>query len=294
MTVSNNAHIPQTWQQRVFQADKIWQELERILKTHTLKLDETPRLPDLRLIVNNISGETLNFLNPGQHSNTLETIRSAGDLASENNTAAMIMLAGDTLEAQQNNAAYLVEKFNLGENGLSPEFVKFIGTDEAKKYLKEAYGPAPFEGQSKKLVPLEWQQFCDEPPLSLAPVLKDACAYGVRAPSNETVFIAKVDVHVKGTDSIPETMEMEGMAIAVSKGQDGTTKTRPIVPSVAKTFYGRHYNNIPVVTLSADGDIQKIHFPKRGDIEVKPDGTSYIAAAKLADVSAQPPAFKFN
>ena len=66
--------------------------MQDILAANKITLPMTPRRPDLRLILNNKSGIDQVFKNPGDHSSKAEVIPAEGD-----NTAAMIMLVGDTL-----------------------------------------------------------------------------------------------------------------------------------------------------------------------------------------------------
>lgn len=58
----------ETWQDKVLDADFMWAKLENVLNGAGKKLPSTPRRPDVRMIVNNISGEEIEFRNPGDHS----------------------------------------------------------------------------------------------------------------------------------------------------------------------------------------------------------------------------------
>ena len=57
----------QTWAQKTLAADDIYKKVVQALKPHGLALPKTPRRPDIRLIVENNSGETIQFMNPGDH-----------------------------------------------------------------------------------------------------------------------------------------------------------------------------------------------------------------------------------
>ena len=110
---SNDPHDPaftgpQNWSEKVFQADIIWEQVKTALAQTNTTLAPTPRRPDVRMIINNISDEVITFQNPGQHSDKLETIPSTGE-----STAAMAMMAGETLTDQHLNAFTLYNRFNL-------------------------------------------------------------------------------------------------------------------------------------------------------------------------------------
>lgn len=239
----------QTWSQKVFEADHIWTQLEQALKNAGAELPKTPRRPDVRMILNNTSGETVQFLNPGDHSGEKqEFIPATGD-----KTSVMIMLAGETLEEQYANARLLDETYSLSTKGLTPEFASVIAAEAQAGRILEAYGPAPFEGQASKLVDLNWGQ------TAITPVTAGNVAYGARAPEQERVLRTEIAIFIKGSSTTPEKMEMDGMCIAIaSDWQTGATSTRPIAPSVAKGFYGEHYSKIPVVELDTEGNIASI------------------------------------
>lgn len=244
----------QTWKDKVVDADSVWSQVKNILASRALDLPETPRRPDVRLILDNLTGVDQLFRNPANHANDKsEHIPGSGD-----KTATMVMVAGKTLAEQYANARTLFEKFGLGENGLSPAFLSAIKTDGAGGLVTEAYGPAPFAGQSGKLVDVEWNN-ADGTTANIAPVFGAAGSYGARAATSETALHAAVHVYVKGTGTTPELIESEGMIIAIAKDwQSGAESTRPIVASVAREFYGQHYANIPAVVLNPDGQVRSI------------------------------------
>lgn len=103
-----------TWTQKVMLADEIWSQLSDLLKKEKLSLPKTPRRPDVRLILNNTTGKTVQFLNPGAHSDAQEIIPGSGD-----KMAVMVMLRGDTLEEQHKNAKALYSAYDLGSSPLS-------------------------------------------------------------------------------------------------------------------------------------------------------------------------------
>lgn len=238
----------QTWSQKVLAADNIWAQVKETLVNAGVELPKTPRRPDVRMILNNVSGETIQFLNPGNHSGEKqEFIPSDG----EKGTAAMLMLHGDTMEEQQANAAVLDAKYGLAKNGLTKEFAAALGQET--DLVREAYGPAPFEGQADRLVPLQWGDS------NIEPHVEGNVAYGARAPEQETVIRSELAIFIKCEDKTPEKMEMDGMCIAVSSDwQTGEESTRPIVPSVAKEYYGGHYSAMPVVELDVEGNVASI------------------------------------
>ncbi len=252
---STNGFGPgQSWQDKVVEGDAIWAQVKSLLDTHGISLPQTPRRPDVRLIVSNISGSDMRFQNPGDHSASKEeVIPSTGD-----KTAVMIMVKGATLTAQAANAKELFKEYNLGTEGLSQRFVDDLKSGKLSDYIDEAYGPAPFEQQASKLTDVTWKM--QDGTSSTVPPQKGAhAAYGARAATSESVFLAQFQIYLKGTGTTPELAEGYGMNIAVaSDWQTGKETTRPIVPSVAKTYYGEYTDNIPVVTLHPDGYVKSI------------------------------------
>ena len=245
---------PQKWRDKVIDADSIWSQVKNILAARGLELPETPRRPDVRLILDNKTGIDQLFRNPANHANDKsEHIPGTGD-----KTAAMVMVAGATLAEQYVNARTLFEKYDLGAQGLSPAFVAALKNDRAGGLATEAYGPAPYAGQSAKLVDVAWDN-ADGTTAAIAPVFGAAGSYGARAATAETALRAPVHVYVKGTGTTPELMETDGMVIAVARDwQSGAESTRPIVASVAREFYGQHYASIPTVVLNPDGQVHSI------------------------------------
>ena len=258
---------PQSWPEKVFQADDIWAQVKAALEKAKVELPKTPRRPDVRLIVNNVSREIVTFQNPGDHSNSKpETIPGEGD-----KTAVMVMLAGDTLADQQIIAHQLTQRFGLDKVGLSPEFVEFLQTDEASEFVAEAYGPAPFEGQADKLVNVDWVNVNGDV-IQIQPEKHAACAFGARAPAEEDAFLAILHIYVEGTSTTAELMENDGMVVAVARHwETGEETTRPIVPSVAQDFYGRAFYDIPKIVLSAEGNVQSIDLKNGMQISIDPE-----------------------
>jgi len=244
----------QTWQQRVLSADDIYKQVKDTLDAHGKEMPATLRRPDIRLILENNSGEELKFMNPGDHAKeNVEIIPADGE-----SKAVMIMLKGDSLDEQMANAQQLVEKFNLDEKGFTKEFAHALGHEQTQDLVAEAYGPAPFTGQSDKLVALNWEAG-EGTDVCVEPIKGALCAYGARKADKETVFAASVEVFVKGTHTIAECAE--GTAMCIALAQDWETQevsTRPIVPSVAKEFYGAHYDDMPAVSVGADGNVREI------------------------------------
>lgn len=244
----------QSWQDKVVEGDVIWAQVKSLLDTHGVSLPSTPRRPDVRLIVSNISGTDVRFQNPGDHSASKEeVIPSTGD-----KTAVMIMVKGASLTAQAATAKELFKKYNLAEDGLTQRFVDDLKAGKLADYIDEAYGPAPFEEQVSKLVDVTWRAQ-DGTSATVPPTHGTYAAYGARAATNENVFLAQFQIYIKGTGTTPELAEGYGMNIAVaSDWKTGKESTRPIAPSVAKTYYGEYTDNIPVVTLHPDGWVKQI------------------------------------
>ncbi|MFN7113412.1 MAG: hypothetical protein ACK4PK_03540 [Alphaproteobacteria bacterium] len=244
----------QSWQDKVLEGDAIWAQVKSMLDAQGLSLPQTPRRPDVRMIVSNVSGSDIRFHNPGDHSGSKEeVIPGSGD-----KTAVMVMVKGATLTEQAANAQELFKLYDLGAEGLSARFVEDLKAGKLADYIDEAYGPAPFEQQASKLVDVSWKSQ-DGTVSTVSPVNGANAAFGARAATNETVFLAQFQIYVKGTGTTPELAEGYGMNIAVSSDwQTGAESTRPIVPQVAKTYYGEFFDAIPVVTVHPDGRVKKI------------------------------------
>ncbi len=251
-----------TWEDKVLDADLLWAQVKSLLAHQSLELPKTPRRPDVRLIVKNISGHDISFQNPGNHANGKpEHIPATGD-----STAAMLMIKGSTLDEQHKNAETLFKKYDLGARGLSTEFIEDLMQGKLASLVDEAYGPAPFETQTAKLVDVSWAD-ADGKTSAISPCKGLNAAFGARAATEENVFMAQFHIYVKGTGTTAELVESEGMAIAVST--DWQTKketTRPIVASVARAYYGDHFEAIPVAIVHPDGLVREINFKKKSGV----------------------------
>lgn len=266
-----NTQPRKSWAEKVLSADSIYSQIKQAAEQAGIELPKTPRRPDVRLIVENNSGVDQIFANPANHaSDKAEVIPADGE-----QRAAMIMLAGDTLEEQQEAAAALFAKFDLGSKGLSGDFVTAIKKDRAGGLVREAYGPAPLQGQADKLADIVWTQASGHT-ANITPVKGLVAAYGARAADKETAFAIKINIAVQGTSTIAETVQGTSMVVAVSSDwQTGAVSTRPIVPSVAQEFYGEHYNNLPIATVTPDGMVQKIDLRNGQSVEITaPDDQS--------------------
>jgi hypothetical protein len=253
----------QSWKQKTLQADDIWAQVIDVLKQHEVELPTTPRWPDVRLILKNISGTDKIFRNPGDHSSKAEVIPFEGDA-----TAAMVMVVGDSIGDQRLAARELCMKYNLLEEGLNDAFIQALSRGEP--LVKEAYGPAPFDVQAERLVDVEWRSI-DRNDL-VEPVKTDVCAYGARAADAEHAIRTEFAIMVQGTNTNPEFIENEGIVIAVFKDcETQIESTRPIVPSVAKGFYGQNYETtMPIVKLNPAGLLQSIDLKNGTVIGVAP------------------------
>ena len=278
----NNFSNGKSWQDKVLDADKIWNQIKIMLSAQSLQLPQTPRRPDVRLIINNISGHDIQFQNPGDHSGSKpELIPSTGD-----KTAAMLMVKGATLDEQYKNAETLYTKYDLGTGGLSEAFVTDLKQGKLAELVDEAYGPAHFQSQAEKLTDLTWTAL--EGISSNIPAKKGAsAAYGARAATQETVFLAQFPIYVKGTGTTSELVESAGMAIAVSSDwETGKETTRPIVPSVAKIYYGENFEKIPVAIVHPDGLVKEIDL-KNGTV-IKRDANPPQKKPPAKPQSSQP------
>lgn len=256
-----NVFANKNWQDKVFEGDQLWAQVRDALAKEGRELPGTPRRPDVRLIVNNISGQDISFANPGDHSGgKRELIPASGD-----KTAAMVMVQGATLAEQYGNAAKLYAEYNLANEGLSERFVADLESGKLNTLVAEAYGPAPLADQAEALKQFDWRENGSAASDTFAPVKGDAAAYGARPPKDEKVFIAQFYIFVKGTTTVPELIEGGSIAVAVaSDWQTGAETTRPIAPSVARGYYGEHFANIPVAHVHPEsGAIKDVTFIAR-------------------------------
>ena len=250
-----NVFAGKSWQDKVIDADALWAQISTALAAQGRELPATPRRPDVRLIVQNLGGGNVTFKNPGDHSGGKhEVIPASGD-----KRAAMIMVKGATLSEQHDNARLLFARYNLGEEGLSPAFVRDLSSGALATLVDEAYGPAPFADQTARLVDVAWQDSATAPVHTITPVKGQAAAFGARATTQEQVFLAQFHIYVKGSGTTPELIEGGSIAVAVaSDWQTGATTTRPIAPSVARSYYGSHFDAIPVATVHPDGMVREV------------------------------------
>ncbi|MCI5060064.1 MAG: hypothetical protein MRY79_03225 [Alphaproteobacteria bacterium] len=234
-------------------------------------LTETPRKPDVRLIIKNISDGPVQFKNPGGHSDDLETIPNEGKNAA--------MVVGDTLNEQMANAAILEQRYQLSAYGFATDgftstFIEDMEAGELNDLVREAYGPAPFDGQVENLKNVDWTND-DGSADNISPVKGENVAYGARPPGKELVFIARVPddgtaIHLQGTGTVAEKFVSDGkghkvMAVGVSPVLDdnwqptGEFTTKPIALSVAREYYGEHFAKIPIVDLNMGGQVQSVN-----------------------------------
>lgn len=232
--------------------------MESLLARDGLTLPEIQRRPDMRLIVENTSGSEIQFFNPGDHSRSKpEVIPADGP-----RRAVMVMVSGFTLPQQLDTAKLLFAHYRLGETGLSGAFLKDLQSGSlshpAYRLVREAYGPAPFAEESQRLTDVSWQEQGADL-LTVRPCRAAHAAYGLREAVTEKAFLAEFPVFVQGSATTPEQVESDGMVIAVSvHPQTGRAATRPIVPSVAREFYGPEYEKLPVVTVDPDGAVLEV------------------------------------
>lgn len=273
--MTNKPELPfnekQSWPEKVFSADSFWAQVEQMLTTNGKELPTTARRPDVRMVLQNTSDTTANFLNPGDYTGGAQEKIPSGK-------AAMVMLQGDTLEEQQANAQQLEEEFNLGENGLSQDFCEALGNGRLSHLVKEAYGPSEFEGQTSKLVSVNW----DRATTSIDPVVHENCSYGARAPSDEKVFAASFVMFVEGTDTSAEQTTPASICVAVeSDWQTQKISTRPIQVDVAQGFYGSGFDNMPSVVIDVSGNVLSL------DLR---DGSPVITRTTAVNAPASKPA----
>lgn len=246
-----------SWEQKVLKADALKEAVYQKAYADRIELNTTARRPDIRLILDNMTGKDLSFMNPANHSNGKpESIPGTGD-----SRAVMVMLKGNTLEDQQANARTLYEYFNLGEQGITPEFIEALETGRLSALVAEAYGPAPFEKQAGRLEDLDWG---NEYGLStkIKPEKGKHAAFGARPPEQERVFLVKPYIYVEGSNTVPELIPSEGICVAVdTHWETGVETTRPINPTVAKSYYGAAFDQMPVVEIHPEGHVMSIQTP---------------------------------
>ncbi len=252
----NTFSTGKSWTEKVLSGDALWRQVKKLLEANGASLPATPRRPDLRLICENLTGQTLTFKNPGDHSSKEESIPANGD-----STAVMMMIKGDTLADQYRNAQTLVDRYDLGKNGFSLELLADLKNGHLSDLLAEAYGPAPFAAQSDKLKPLVWKM-SDGSQQDIKPQQYQAASFGVRPATEEKVFIVDIPLAVHGTGTVGERLESDGIVIAVSTDAEGNDRTRPIAASVARSYYGAYFDTIPVATASPFGKVHSLKMQK--------------------------------
>lgn len=145
---------------------------------------------------------------------------------------------------------------------MSQDFCDALGNGQLSDLVQEAYGPAEFEGQTSKLVPVEW----DNLGTSIDPVIEENCSFGARSPTQETVVATSFVIFVAGTNTSPENTTPASICIAVeSDWQTGKISTRPIQVDVAKGFYGSGFSSMPKISVDTDGNLQSINFNDGSD-----------------------------
>lgn len=229
--------------------DEILEETEAFL--HGASIPETQRRPDLRMVVLNTTDADIKFVNPGGHSDQTEDIPPG--------KAAMLMVQGDTLLEQEHNAEILKARYGVGENRLQLALSDF-NAGKLKGLVNEVYGPVSFDEQAARLVDTTWRA-ADGSTAVIHPIVTHNEAIGVRPAAEEEVFLVKGKPGdtLRGTDTVAEKFNREGLiAVAVSKGQDGKTRTRPIDIEVAKSYYGDAFNEIPVIDLDDQGRVEEV------------------------------------
>lgn len=259
MSLSNDFNTfsnGKTWTEKVLSGDALWQQVKKLLEANGATLPATPRRPDLRLICDNISSQTLEFKNPGDHSSKHETIPATGD-----STAVMMMIKGDTLADQHRNAQTLVKRYGLATKGFTQELINDMAAGKLSDLIAEAYGPAPFSAQADKLKSVAWPT-ADGVVQNIDPEFYQAAAFGVGPATQETVFLVDIPMAVHGTGTVAERLESAGIAVAVSTDAQGQDRTRPIAASVARGYYGGYFESIPVAVASPSGEIHTLKMRK--------------------------------
>lgn len=262
------------WRQHVARADYVFAQVERALKAAQINLEETPRCPDVRVFARHASAgepgaKPIYFMNPENHAKG-----GHEELPANGPKTAMIIVPAPqgNLSDQFELARYIVEKFGL-ENGITQEAAARIGTPETKGLIDKAYAPCNFEAEAKNLTELTWDTGRGFETIS--PAMAEKIAFGCRPPRGELAMRIEFALFVQGTTTIAEQIENEGMVIAISKHwETGELSSKPIVPSVAKGYYGQGYHSLPLVTADPDGNVHKIllTLPARTELTIKPSG----------------------
>lgn len=228
-------------------------------------IPKTARAPDVRVIAVNTLAVPVVFKNPAAYSAEIEPI-SPGE-------AAMIMPAGDTLEEQYTNARALVSKLNVAEEGLGPVVAALRMKDPESVHIAQAYGPAPFEGQAKRLETLNWMN-ADGSGITIEPEKNSVYAIGARKPAEETVVLLRLPIDSKitalqgiadekGARTNAERFaqisdEYKAIVLGIEPiSKDGKPTGefffRPIAIDTAQKFYGDGFNQMPVMRLDTHG-----------------------------------------
>ncbi len=248
-----------SWPEKVFQADALWSEVSKLLMIYKTALPSTLRRPDVRLVVENISGVDISFLNPANHTNGKpEHIPAEGDLR-----AAMLMMKGASLSDQYKKAHDLVVEFNLATEGISTKFLTALRSGVLQNEIQEAYGPASFSDQMARLEDVIWVDHQGESK-QITPLLGLHAAFGARAATHENVFLVDCPMSVEGTQTTPESISSEGICVAVTiDPHSGAHTTKPIAVDVAKTYYGEYFYYMPVAIITPNGEVRELRLPQK-------------------------------
>lgn len=273
------------WVDKVHMGDTIADQVKYVFDKNGYELEAVERKPEVRMVVDNLSGEEKRFLNPGDHSGGEKETIPGTDTG--NGKAVQVKFHGDTLEDQIANAQAVFDQFNLGENGLSDEFIAALENGELSDKVKEAYGPSRFGEQSAALKEeLSWVDV-EGNATELVKTQGQAAAFGPRQ-NKERVFLCQYPIYVQGTTSIAELVESSGMYVAVNQHwQTGEDETKPIVPSVGVHYYGKNADQIPVVTLSTDGIVKDITLANGRTLTPFPEGAEKRMAKKRQKLHAR-------
>ena len=70
----------------------------------------------------------------------------------------MVMLKGNNLQEQQENAQTIENTYNLSENGITNDFLADLKNGTLSNLVEQAYGPSSYDAQVKGLEDVSWKR----------------------------------------------------------------------------------------------------------------------------------------
>ncbi|MDB5492238.1 MAG: hypothetical protein JWO78_2087 [Micavibrio sp.] len=233
-----------------------------------------PRPSDVRVLLRtaDLQGQEYQFPNHGHPDNELSTVAFNGD------NAIVIMPAGDTTRRQLFSAQQIIDR--LKKSGLeraTPDFIEkeIVRGDLSRKFVAQAYGPAPFVAQAARFVDVEIPS-PNGGTETIIPDITQDYAVGMRAPTHEEAFLVMysgspkdlfmragsaaahylstienaVPATLRGTSTVAEHLDgigqvTKGIVLSVDAATGGT---KPIRLESAKDIF--NIEKLPVVMVN--------------------------------------------